>query len=160
MSLDRSVSRRLAAACLALAALLTVASGPVSALEPPRPLPGYRPAFVTETDEHPWTDCLWASAAMLLDKWTNGDVTRTHQQLRALSRDRKGGSTFKDLAVAFDKLGFHTPSNLGGSRLTWHELLKRLRQGAGAVVLGDYSHLPRWYGRWDYGFWKGGPLDK
>ena len=87
MPIDRPATRRLAAACLAVAALLAIAAGPVSALEPPRPLPGYRPAFVTETDEHPWRDCLWAAAAMLLDKWTNGDVTRTHQQLRALSRD-------------------------------------------------------------------------
>ncbi len=160
MPIARPVLRRLFAASLAVAALLVVASGPASALEPPRPLPGYRPAFVTETDEHPWTDCLWASAAMLLDKWTNGDVTRTHQQLRALSGDRKGGSTFNDMAVAFRKLGFRTPSNLAGSRLTWHELLKRLANGGGAVVLGDYGDLPRWYGRWDYGFWKSGPVRK
>jgi hypothetical protein len=160
MPIVRPVTRHLAAACLAVAALLAVAAGPASALEPPRPLPGYHPRFVTETDEHPWTDCLWASAAMLLDKWTNGDETRTHNQLRALSGDRTGGSTFKDLAVAFRKVGFSTPSNLAGSRLSWHELLKRLRNGAGAIVLGDYGDLPRWYGRWDYGFWKGGPLDK
>src|SRR3954468_10416518 len=128
MPIVRTFTRHLAAACLAAASLLVIAAGPVAALEPPRPLPDYRPAFVTETDEHPWTDCLWASAAMLLDKWTNGDVTRTHQQLRALSRDHKGGSTFKDLAVAFHKLGFSTPDRLTGSRPTWHELLRRLRE--------------------------------
>ena len=33
-------------------------------------------------------------------------------------------------------------------------LLRRLAKGAGAVLLGDDSKLPRWYGRWDYGFWK------
>ena len=159
MPIHRTVTRRLAAACLAVAGLLAVAAGPVSALEPPRPLPGYHPAFVTETDQHPWRDCLWASAAMLLDKWTNGDVTRTHQQLRALSGDTQGGSTFADLHVAFAKLGFNVPGNLAGDRPTWHQLLSALRHGAGAVVLGDYGQLPRWYGRWDYWFWKGGPVD-
>jgi hypothetical protein len=154
MSIERPLARRLAAACLAIAALLAVAAGPASALEPPRPLPGYRPAFVTETDQHPWRDCLWASAAMLLEKWTNGDVAKSHQQLRTLSRDAHGGSTFRDLHVAFARLGFRVPDNLAGDRLTWHQLLSRLRHGAGAVVLGDYHDLPRWYGRWDYGFWK------
>ena len=160
MPIDRPVTRRLAAACLAVAGLLAIAAGPVSALEPPRPLPGYHPAFATETDQHPWRDCLWASAAMLLDKWTNGGVIRTHQQLRALSGDTQGGSTFADLHVAFAKLGFNVPGNLAGDRPTWHQLLSALRHGAGAVVLGDYSQLPRWYGRWDYSFWKGGPVEK
>ena len=67
---------------------------PPRALEPPRPLPGYHPRFVTETDERPMIDCLWASGAMLLDKWTNGDIHPTHQRLRALSGDAPGGSEF------------------------------------------------------------------
>src|SRR4051794_39211296 len=158
MPIVRTFTRHLAAACLAVASLLVVAAGPVSALEPPRPLPDHRPAFVTETDEHPWKDCLWASAAMLLDKWTNGDVTRTHQQLRGLSRDAHGGSTFRDMHTAFARLGFSTPDSLAGQSLTWHQLLSRLRRGAGAVVLGDYGDLPRWFGRWDYGFWKRRPI--
>jgi hypothetical protein len=158
MPADRTVTRRLAAACLAIVAVLAIA-GPAAALAPPQPLPGYRPAFVTETDQHPWRDCLWASAAMLLDKWTNGDVVRTHQQLRTLSGDTKGGSTLKDLHVAFAKLGFSTPDSLQGDRLTWSQLLSRLQRGAGAVVLGDYGKLPRHFGRWDYGFWKGLPVD-
>lgn len=160
MPIDRP-ARAIAAACLALSALLVVAAAPASALEPPRPLPGYRAEFVTQTDEHPWNDCLWASAAMLLDKWTNGQVIRTHQQLRALSGDRTAGSTFEDLHVAFAKLGFQVPDNRAGMRLSWGELLSRLRRGAGAVVLGDYGQLPAWYGRWDHGFWKRGqPLTR
>ena len=81
-------ARAAAVALLAAASLLTALPAPAAALEPPRPLPGYRPAFVTETDTRPWTDCLWASGAMLLDKWTNGDVRVTRQQLRAASGDR------------------------------------------------------------------------
>jgi hypothetical protein len=39
--------------------------------------------------------------------------------------------------------------------MTWQGLLARLKAGAGAVVLGDYGKLPRWYGRWDRPFWNG-----
>ena len=153
MPITRS-ARTLAAACLVLVTLLGVAPSPAAALEPPRPLPGYRPEFVTETDTRPWVDCLWASAAMLLDKWTNGDVQVTHGKLRHLSGDR-GGSSFEDLQVAFRTLGFDVPLDASGnSTLTWSQLLARLRKGAGAVVLGDYGDLPRRYARWDRGFWR------
>lgn len=145
-----------AAAFLVAATLLSVAPTPASALEPPRPLPGHRAAFVTETDVRPWRDCLWASAAMLLDKWTNGDVRVSHERLRSLSGDLRGGSSFADMEVAFRRLGFDIPVNAGGdSTMTWAGLLARLKAGAGAVVLGDYGKLPRWFGRWDHRFWNG-----
>ena len=151
--------RVIAAALLAVACLLTAfpaaAPAPVSALEPPRPLPGYKARFVTQTDQRPFIDCLWASGAMLLDKWTNGDRQITHQRLRALSGDTLGGSQFRNMRVAFDKLGFgfkYSPD--GGDPMTWNQLLTRLSRGAGAIVLGDYHKLPAYYGRWDYAFWK------
>ena len=148
-------ARTLATACLVVATLLAAFPAPASALEPPRPLPGYHPRFVTETDTRPWTDCLWASAAMLLDKWTNGDVKVSRQALRAKSGDRRGGSTFDDMKVAFAKYGFNLKfSPEGGTRITWGQMLSRLEKGAGAVLLGDDHRLPRWFGRWDYGFWK------
>lgn len=155
MSLTSRPARAIAAACLVVVTCLSVVPSPVAALEPPRPLPGYGPGFVTETDEHPWRDCLWASGAMLLDKWTNGDVTRTHQQLRSLAQDHRGGSTLKDLRLAYAELGIDLRfSPDGGERITWPDLLRRLENGAGAVILGDDADLPRWYGRWDYSFWK------
>jgi hypothetical protein len=154
MSIIRS-ARILVASLLVVATLLGAAPSPASALEPPRPLPDHRPAFVTETDTRPWIDCLWASAAMLLDKWTNGDVRVTHGELRRLSGDRRGGSSFEEMRVAFRRLGFRiTLDSRGNSTLTWGQLLARLRTGAGAVVLGDAGQLPRWYGRWDYAFWR------
>jgi hypothetical protein len=132
-----------------------VAPARVNALEPPRPLPGPRPEFVTETDTRPWNDCLWASASMLLDKWTNGDVRISHERLRRLSGDLHGGSSFEDLQVALRRLGFRITLGPGGdSTITWGGLLARLRRGAGAVVMGDYGNLPRWYGRWDIRFWR------
>jgi hypothetical protein len=148
-------ARALAAACLTAVLLLGVAPHPAAALEPPRPLPDHRPTFVTETDTRPWIDCLWASAAMLADKWTNGEIRVTHGELRRLSGDHHGGSSFEEMQVAFHRLGLDFALDArGDSTLTWNALLGRLRSGAGAVVLGDDSQLPRWYGRWDYGFWK------
>lgn len=138
-----------------MALLLGLAPSPAAALQPPRPLPGYHPRFVTQTDEHPMNDCLWASAAMLIDKWTNGRIHPTHQRLRALSGDHVKGSNFDDLKIATRKLGLNLKfSPNGGARISFNGLLRRLAHGAGAIVLGDDSRLPQWYGRWDYGFWK------
>ena len=147
-------ARAIAAACLVVVTWLSSVPAPAAALEPPSPLPSYRPEFVTQTDELPWQDCLWASGAMLLDKWTNGDVTRTYQQLRRLAQDHGGGSALADLGVASARLGIDLRfSPDGGERITWPDLLRRLERGAGAVVLGNYAALPRWYGRWDRAFW-------
>jgi hypothetical protein len=155
MPLTSRIARALVAACFVVVTWLSAVPSPAAALEPPRPLPDYRPAFVTETDERPWIDCLWASGAMLLDKWTSGEVTRTHQELRRLTQDRRGGSTLEDLREAYGHLGIDLQfSPDGGERVTWSGLLRRLSNGAGAVLLGDDSKLPRWYGRWDYSFWK------
>ena len=154
MPITRS-ARTLVTACLIVGTLLSVAPGPAAALEPPRPLPDHRPAFVTETDTRPWIDCLWASAAMLADKWTNGDIKVTHGELRRLSGDLRGGSSLEDLQVAFRRLGLPVQLDADGdSMLTWSAFLARLRNGAGAVVLGDQGQMPRWYGRWDYRFWR------
>jgi hypothetical protein len=146
--------RALATAPILLAMLLVALPTPAAALEPPRPLPGYHPPFVTQTDERPMIDCLWASGAMLIDKWTNGKISPTHQRLRSLSGDRYRGSNLDDLKIAYRKLGINLKfSPDGGERITYRGLLRRLAHGAGAVVLGDYSRLPRYYGRWDYAFW-------
>lgn len=143
-----------ATACLVVSAIAAMPS-PASALEPPRPLPGYRPAFVTELGGGPVIDCLWASGSMLLDKWTAGRVTASRQKLRALSGDRRGGSSLDDLQRAYARLGIglrYSPD--GGAPIGWHALLRRLASGAGAVILGDDGDLPFSYARWDYGFWK------
>ncbi len=156
MPIAPRISRALVALCLAAASLLAVAPRGAAALEPPRPLPSYRPAFVTETDTRPWIDCLWASGAMLLDKWTNGEMTASHGRLRRLSGDTHRGSTLANLKVAYARLGIDLPySPDGGARITWGGLLNQLAHGGGAVLLGDDTRLPRWYGRWDARFWKG-----
>jgi hypothetical protein len=150
----RALAARGLLATTIAASVLSVVPAPAFALEPPRPLPGYRAAFVTEVDGGAVQDCLWASVSMLLDKWTNGDVSESRQRLRRLSGDR-GGSNFGDVKIAFDRLGMpfrYSPD--GGDRMTWSMLLGRLSHGAGAVVLGDYGSLPRRYGRWDLAFWK------
>ena len=140
-------------------ALLFVVAGAVpsstAAAEPYRPLPGYRPAFVTETDSRPpWRDCLWATGAMLLDKWTTGEMRASHAGLHALAGDRRS-SDLQDVSTVFATFGLslrYSPN--GGDFITWPELLGRLEKGAGAILLGDYGHLPRYYGRFDPQFWR------
>jgi hypothetical protein len=151
----RSLARSLGAALFSASLLLTALPGSSLALDPPRPLPGYHPTFVTEREPGPWEDCAWAAAAMLLDKWTNGVTTVSHERLRALSRDKTGGSSFADIQRSFARLGLQlhwSPS--GGDRITWTRLLDRLNHGSGAILLGDYGKLPRRYGRWDPSFWR------
>jgi hypothetical protein len=141
---------------LALATgLLLPAALPAEAAEPHRPLPGYQPAFVTERDGQRWEDCLWASAAMLVDKWSAGRVGISKDRLRALSRSGEGRSNFDDLRPALSRMGFRARSSPnGGDFVTWAELRTRLAAGGGAILLGDYSDLPRRYGRWDPSFWR------
>lgn len=146
--------RALCALALLLAVLLPVAPGALAA-EPDRPLPGYRPTFVTEREAGKWEDCLWASAAMLVDKWTAGRLTISKDRLRALSGDRTGGSTLAHVARALDRIGIDArTSPNGGDVVTWSELKQRLAAGGGAILLGDDGDLPRWFGRWDPAFWR------
>jgi hypothetical protein len=139
-----------------LAALLlsTILIGPTSALEPPRPLPGYRPAFVSEREPggH-WTDCVWASGAMLLDKLTNGAMVVSRDRLRALSGDRTAGSSLNDLSRAFARLGIDVEISPADHPVSWKKLLTRLANGGGAILLGNDHSLPKRYGRWDPKFW-------
>ena len=150
----RSIRRAVAA--LALAATVSLAILPTSALavDPPRPLPGYVPAFVTEREAGRWEDCIWAAAEMMLDKWTNGVTRVDRRQLRRLSGDLEGGSSLADVAKAYARLGFPlTWSPIGDDNVIWPELLDRLADGGGAILLGDYGKLPSRLGRWDRRFW-------
>ena len=156
-----SSRRAFGALVIAAAFALTSLPGPALALDPPQPLPGYRPTFVTEREPGPWEDCVWAAASMLLDKWTNGRTIVDREHLRALSGDLDGGSSLVHVQRAFAKLGIAmTASPIAGDSITWKELLDRLGQGGGAILLGDYGKLPRKYGRWDPSFWENeGVLD-
>jgi hypothetical protein len=129
---------------------------PAAAREPHRPLPNYHPDFVTQRERASTTaDCLWASAAMLVEKWSAGRITVSKDRLRRMSGDRSKGSNFRDLAPVLRQLGLKARwSPEGGDFVTWYELRARIRAGGGAVLLGDYHELPRWYGRWAPTFWK------
>jgi hypothetical protein len=118
------------------------------------PTMGYLPAFVSEREDGPWEDCMWASAAMFLDKWTSGAVRIDRTRLRTLSGDLDGGSALADVRRAFDKVGLRlTWSPGGGATLSWADLLDRLALGGGAILPGDDGQLPARYGRWDPTFW-------
>jgi hypothetical protein len=130
---------------------LHVGSAAAASAMPEAPAPGYTSRFVTQTDERPpWDDCLWASGAMLLDKWTHGRIHPDRQRLRAASHDLRGGSTFADLARAASRLYGWRPrwSPDGGDPMTWRELLDRLARGGGAVIAGDYGDLGNPFIRW------------
>ena len=78
------------AAGVALAWILTanpsVAASPLSPPPPPPP----HPAFITETDEPPWTDCLWGGG---------GHVSRRcplHPDARGRRRGRRRARTVRD----------------------------------------------------------------
>ena len=147
--------RALGALALAIAFLVPAAL-PVAAREPHRPLPNYHPDFVTQRERGGSTaDCLWASASMLVEKWTAGRITMSKTRLRRLSGDTKKGSNFNDLAPVLRRLGLKARwSPEGGDYVTWNEMRARIRAGGGAVLLGDYHDLPRYYGRWAPKFWK------
>ncbi len=147
--------RTLGALALAIA-FLAPAALPVAARQPHRPLPHYHPDFVTQRERGSSTaDCLWASASMLVEKWTAGRITVSKDRLRRLSGDTKKGSNFNDLAPVLRRLGLKARwSPEGGEFVTWNEMRARIRAGGGAVLLGDYHELPRYYGRWAPRFWK------
>ncbi len=149
------LSRTFGALALAIAFLVPAAM-PAAAREPHRPLPNYHPDFVTQRERGSSTaDCLWASASMLLEKWTAGRITVSKDRLRRLSGDTKKGSNFRDLAPVLRRLGLKARwSPEGGEFVTWNAMRARIRAGGGAVLLGDYHDLPRWYGRWAPRFWK------
>jgi hypothetical protein len=148
-------ARTLGALALAIAFLLPAAV-PAAAREPHRPLPNYHPDFVTQRDGGGTTaDCLWASASMLVEKWTAGRMTISKDRLRRLSGDMKKGSNFNDLTPVLKELGLKPRwSPEGGDYVTWSGLRDRIRKGGGAILLGDYHDLPRYYGRWAPKFWK------
>jgi hypothetical protein len=114
---------------------------------------GYVPAFVTETDEAVWSDCLWASATMYLDAASGGATVVDREALRDASGDL-GPSNLGDLDRGVrELLGQPFPfSPYGGDRMRFRDLLGRLEHGGAAVILGWYSRLSEPYTRWDPGF--------
>ena len=153
--MPRRHARTLGALALAIAFLLPAAV-PAAAREPHRPLPNYHPEFITQREGGGSTaDCLWASASMLVEKWTAGRITVSKDRLRRMSGDMRKGSNFDDLTPVLRKLGLKAKwSPEGGEYVTWGGLRDRIRKGGGAILLGDYHELPRWYGRWAPKFWK------
>lgn len=155
---------RLLGALFACALLVSVAApaalaGDPHLVRPPAPARNAAtPHFVTETNDRKWDDCEWASAAMLIERWTGERADR--RALRAAANVPKGGSSLKDvargMAVMLDLHLRFSPN--GGDPMTWRQLLARLADGGGAVIEGAYSRMPRWYRRWDRKFAASGPV--
>ncbi len=142
-------------ACVLLLSLAAPAAlaGEPHLVRPPAPdRDSPTPHFVTETNDKKWDGCEWASAAMLIEKWTGERVDR--RALRAAANVAKGGSSLRDVTRGTSALlDLHIRfSPDGGDPMTWRQLLARLADGGGAVVEGAYSRMPTWFKRWDRKF--------
>ncbi len=106
----------------------------------------YRPEFVRQGQNN----CAFASAVMLIDKWTRGKTILDQHRLRRLSGIPSiVGITAGGLQQILRKVtGLDVAfSPYGGDPMTWRELLARLADGSGAIISGSYAELaPRW--RW------------
>ena len=147
-SADRHALRFLSAlfACLvalSMVAPVALAGGPNVARPPAPDRDSGTPHFVTETNDAKWDDCEWASAAMLIEKWTGDQVDR-----RALRADAIRG---QGRLVAPRRRPWH-----GEPAWPAPALLARRRRpddlehaahppgrGGGAVLEGAYSRMPR-----------------
>ena len=145
----------LAVACLALPSTGAVGrSGEHSTARPARlaypdaPRLDYSPRLVHQL----YNNCAFASAEMLIDKWTEGRRRAPQQTLRRVTgiAPVDGGPTLAQLrrAVARTSGVDMRWSPHGGDALTWHELLARLEDGGGALVNVWPAKLPRHYRRW------------
>jgi hypothetical protein len=115
---------------------------------PPGPVGSYRPRFVHQTQNN----CAFASAAMLIDKWTGGDKRPAQDRLRAASGvSTTEGVGMSQLARAVQKATqlklLWSPG--GGDPMNWDALMGRLSRGGAAVLAGAYSRLPAHYQRWN-----------
>lgn len=117
--------------------------------------------FLTETDESPWRDCLYASGVMLA--WDAGrslpyGLSKAEREALESSDDRpdEQGGTLEDLMTGFRR------------RYGWTPLLRKEQANAGflsglsggSVVTILYSALPVHYQRWDTSFAGTGPLSR
>ncbi len=114
--------------------------------------PTYIPAFETQRDDQapaPWTNCAAASAAMLADLHTYGQVDISDVEIRRASPvPLTEGMTLKQLGQALatlrPELGtfLYSLQEGGGNRsMTWAQLREHLATGGGAVANGDYPNL-------------------
>jgi hypothetical protein len=126
----------------------SAASRQAKAAYPKAPRAGYSPRHVRQL----MSNCAFASAEMLIDKWTEGRRPAPQQLLRRATGipTEDGGPTLSELRRAVARVsGIDMRwSPNGGDPLTWQELLLRLEDGGGALVNVWPAKLPAHYRRW------------
>lgn len=113
-------------------------------------MPAFVPRFETQTDQRvptPWTNCTFASGAMLVGHWTWGELLTDD----VILRDASGvpvsrGANFAALRAAIlaahkRDLRFSEADGSGNANLTWRELRDHLAAGGAAAVAGSYAAL-------------------
>jgi hypothetical protein len=108
----------------------------------------YRPKFVPQyndpTTTLDWYDCTMASGAMGLDFDTLGHIQVLGGQLRNVSGDTSGGTSFgtPGLTQAWAHYGQVLHVETGH---TFDDCINNLKQSRGAMLMGMYSALPLAY---------------
>lgn len=111
----------------------------------------YIPRHETQRDQAaplPWTNCTFASGAMLIDHWTYGRTRTNDMELRTASGiPVRLGANFAALRRSILErmpgldLRYSEPDGSGNANLTWAQLRDRLAEGGGAAVAGSYAAL-------------------
>jgi hypothetical protein len=102
----------------------------------------YRPKLLRELG---WgtrldgSNCTMASAAMALDRHTEGAKTATPPEMRACQDDQVGGTDLNDAAVAWSRCYSETLDVDSG--ISWSTFRSKLNAGRGAILQGMYSKI-------------------
>jgi hypothetical protein len=100
----------------------------------------YDPAPVPQADgsTYQWKNCNCASAAMALDRDTEGAHTTTGARVRYLTGDHSEGTTLPQVDVALRK-GWPPEDHLDVQmRTAFFDLVEEVARGSGAIVQGGY----------------------
>lgn len=101
----------------------------------------YRPVLVRQADgsTFQWFNCTMASAAMALDRATEGAKKSTGAKMRSCQDNQSGGTTLEDAKTALERCYGQTLDNHYG--LSWATFIAALKFGHGAIIQGWYSYF-------------------
>ena len=90
------------------------------------------------------SNCVPSAAAMALDRHTHGRVRITPPDMREYMRDTSGETNLVQVKAAWNRIGPGYTFNYEYDG-RFSQLMERLREGRGVVVLGDFHGIPPKY---------------